>query len=135
MDQMSGSPNTSCSTVLMESFITFTKEEEKAHQRYVNHTKNEHLAPCKEIRILDSEKFFLWNPKFLECFSCGIRSPGLSNPESSSRSPLTIGIRNPSSSVGSFLAGEVFLRFLCFFPLVNIQHLQVSIRYRTHGHV
>ena len=69
---------------------------------------NEHFAPWKVIRISGPRNF-------VEC-----------------RIPLTIGIRGPSSSVGSSVAGEVF--FL-FFVLVKIQHFQVSIRYSTHGHV
>ena len=97
---------------------------------------NGHFARWKVIRILDLGKLFLVESNFLEFFFF------LWNPESwtlESRIqlsefgiPLTIGIRNPSSSVGSSLVGEVFLRF---FALVKIQHFQVSIRYRTHGHV
>ena len=74
---------------------------------------NEHFAPWKVIRISgtrNSLNFFL--------VESGI--------------PLTIGIRSPSSSVGSSVAGE---GFLLFFLLVKIQLFQVSIRYRTHGHV
>ena len=101
----------------------------------VSASGNGHFARWKVIRILDLEKLFLAESNFLEFFF-------LWNPESwtlESRIqlrefgiPLTIGIRNPSSSVGSSLVGKVFLRF---FPPVKIQHFQVSIRYRTHGHV
>ena len=47
---------------------------------------NEHFARWKVIRILDLGKLFLVESNFLEFFFCGIRNPGLWNPESSSGS-------------------------------------------------
>ena len=45
---------------------------------------NGHFARWKVIRILDLGKLFLVESNFLEFFFCGIRNPGLWNPESSS---------------------------------------------------
>ena len=43
------------------------------------------VAPCKGIRIPDSNKFWLLESGIREILSCGIRNPGFWNPECSLR--------------------------------------------------
>ena len=59
------------------------------------------LTPCKGMSILESKTFLLMESGIRENFACGIRNPGVWNPEYSStnpeshNNPLTLGIQNP----------------------------------------
>ena len=56
-----------------------------------------YFAPCKEIRILESEEVLLVESEIQEFFSFGIRNAGLWNPEYSSRDPESTNDWNPES--------------------------------------
>ena len=59
------------------------------------------LTPCNGISILESGTFLIMESGIRENFPCGIRNPGVWNPEYNSANPeshnkpLTIGIQNP----------------------------------------
>ena len=59
------------------------------------------LTPCNGISILESGTFLIMESGIRENFACGIRNPGVWNPEYNSanpeshNNPLTIGIQNP----------------------------------------